>query len=295
MIMNKLKFHRQGLLLAAGFALFISPWARAEIELSAPPVKVERIGTHIYYRSSWTRLSQDDQKTIVEQSVQLLKNELSQKVRNVRGLKTLTNEMLSDKILDGITAEAQKSVQYADTHSLRGLLPSALLLYGGVNTGAGAGLHGGLSGDLGIVIFPEKVTDVDTENGTSRTYIKIDHAMVIVPHLHLGFGAGAGVTWSAGAALIFGNMTSASDFHGAIFSASGDIKMAFGADVQASAVHNLSTHQDFFVLTGEFDWGPEANASIDGEGGYIWSLDEYGDFFGKKLQTSGDVEIPVAK
>jgi hypothetical protein len=263
------------------------------LEISAPSVKVERSGTHIYYRTSWTQLSQDDQKTIIDQSIVLLKNELKENLNGVTGLRTLSSQMLSDKALDLLTSEAQKSVQFADTHSLRGLLPSGLLLYGGVNGGVGVGVNGGFSGDLGEVIFPEKVVEVDTETWASKEYIKIDHAMVVVPHIHIGLGAGGGVSYSAGAALIFGNMTTASDFHGAIISGSADIKLAFGGDAQVSAVHNISTSQNFFLVTGEFDWGIEAKASVDGEGGYIYSLDEIGTLFGKKLQSGGSVELPI--
>src|SRR5258708_7406606 len=115
-----------GMALLSGSALSAS-----EIGLPSPPTQVERIGTHIYYRTSWAQLSQNDQRMVIDQSVELLKNELSDHLSHVTGLKKLSSAMLSDKVLDDLATEAQKSVQYADTHSLRGLLPSALLLYGG--------------------------------------------------------------------------------------------------------------------------------------------------------------------
>jgi hypothetical protein len=287
-----LGFRNSFAIASLSIALSFSVPAKAQIAFSAPQVKVERVGAFIYYRTSFSQFSKEDQRTVIDVSVEEMKNELSQNFGKVPGLRTLSGAMLSDEALDAIKEQADRSVRRADVNSLRGLLPTALLFYGGVNGGVGIGASSGFSGDLGLVIFPEKVTEVDTKTGTSRSYIKIDFAWVVVPHLHFGVGVGGGTSLVVGAAVIFGGMTQASDFHGMKLSLSGDIQFIGGADASVSVVHNLSTSQNFLVAAGEFDWGPEAGASFDVETGYVYSLTEVGELFEKKIHSGRAVEVP---
>jgi len=290
---NSLHIHVLSLILAVASATPAVSKA-SEIEVPAPTVKVERVGTHIYYRYSMTQISREDQKAVLDTSVQLLKNELQEEIPQVTGIRTLANTMMSEGNIDRITAEAQKSVDFADTHSMRGLLPTAILLYGGLNTTLGFGPNGGLSGDLGLVIYPQKVIEVDTTTGASKTYIDIDHSLVFVPHAHIGIGAGAELSYSVGAMAIFGDMTKAADFRGFSLSAGADLKLMLGVDFQVAAVHNTKTSQTFIVAGPEFDVGAEANASFDGEGAYVWSLDDVGALLDKKPQPAGPVQTPPA-
>ena len=58
-------------------------------------VEVVHDGRFIYYRSSWVHLSNDEQVQVIDESVSLLKSEISTVVSQIKGLKTLSNFILS--------------------------------------------------------------------------------------------------------------------------------------------------------------------------------------------------------
>jgi hypothetical protein len=250
--------------------------AFASVAQAANITKVENDGRYIYYRTSWTHLSQADQVNIINASVELLKNEIATVSAQTTGLKTLSNTLLSENVLGKLVAQTQQSVTILDNEAVRELLPAGLLVYAGGS--GGAGFLGNVKGaaDLGLVVVPTEVTRVDTTDGASQTYFELDWNFVAIPHLYAGFGVGAGASASVGVGLIWGNLNKAADFGGVVAALAANAQFIAGADVGASTVHNFSSGQSFALGTVEFDFGPEASASADGEIGYVKSLGSQG-------------------
>ncbi len=252
-------------------------------------------GRYIYYSSSWTHLSESEQTVIIDQSVQLLQNELSQRLDKVTGLKTISNFMLEPAVLNQLTGLAQQAVDAADTYNWRNLLPAGLLCYGGGSLDIGLLANGKVSGDLGIVLLPAKVTRVDTFTNEKVTYFQLQWGFVVVPHLYLGMGVGAGGTASVGCSAIFGELDHVDDFSGWVGAGAANAQAIGGVDVELSLVRNRTEGKTFGVVTFEGDMGAEASANLDAEGGYVQPLDAWLDqVSGVKVITAPPGTPPVA-
>ena len=273
--------------------IFLALIALMSVTSSSHATTVEHDGRYIYYRSSWVELSKADQVEVVDDSVNKLKNEISSTLSQTTGLKTLSNSIIDSGSLDKLTQEAQQSVTTIDSYNYRNLLPKALLLYGGISGGAGFIGQLKLSGDLGIVVLPSKVTRVDVENNTSTTYFELAWNLVVVPHVYAGVGVGAGATASVGVGLIFGEMDKPEDFGGTVLSASGAAMFVGGVDFEGSVVYNHSAGKVFGLAIAEMDFGAEASAGLDGEAGEIMSVADYVKFFSSGQSTSGTSDIAL--
>jgi hypothetical protein len=270
-------------LLSLASLLLASPFARADIQ-----PEVDHDGRFIYYRTSWVHLSKEEQVEIIDASVELLKNEIQTVGTKTRGIKTLSNTILSMQVLDKLAAQAQQSINIIDQHNMRELLPAGLFIYAGGSLGAGFVLDVKGSSDVGLVIVPTEVTRVDTQTGESSTYFNLDWNFVLVPHVFVGAGVAAGGSASVGVGMIWGNLNRATDFGGWVGTASANVKLIGGGDFSVSAVRDTTNKKTYAVGTVEFDWGPEASASLDGEAGRIFPLGSHGETQVPKADSKKD-------
>lgn len=273
--------------IATAIALFTSPYAHADITPD-----VEHDGRYIYYRTALSHMSEKEQVEIIDASVVLLKNEIQTVSSKVTGLKTLSNTLLSGAALDKLTAMAQQSISILDNHQMAELIPAGLFIYGGGSLGAGFALDVKGSTDVGLVVVPQKVVRVDTQTGDSIEYFNLDWNFVAIPHVYFGLGVGGGVSSSVGVGLIWGNLNRATDFGGWVGTGSANMRLLAGADMSVAAIRDTKNGRTYALGTIEFDWGAEASASIDAEGGRIFPLGSNGNVQVPKADKAKEAEKP---
>jgi hypothetical protein len=249
---------------------------------------VSHDGEFIYYSTPWADLSQGEQREAISLSLDYLKGQIGYLVKGTDDPKKMDLPTPSADVLDKLTQAAQKLVTVEAPGTLRYALPVGLLVYGGGSFTAALAAKVGISADIGLVIIPIKVLRVNTVTQQVSSYYDIDTSPVVVPHAHVGVGLGAGATGSVGAGLIFGKPTKASDVTGYMLSGSVSTQFIGGVDFQGTFLHNQFNGNSYFIVSGEWDWGAEAQASLDGQGGYMQPLSNVIDFLaGKKSGDTG--------
>jgi hypothetical protein len=239
----------------------------------ASDIVVTRDEKYIYYKSSWSQMTKNQQIEVVDASIDILKDELSILFPSAaEGLKKTFNKNFDLNKLDDLVLKAQNSVKVDSQMGIKSLLPSGLMILVGGAGSAAVGPKGGFSGYIGLVLVPVKVTRVNIEKQTSVTYATLDWQLVAIPNAKLGAGVGAGGSVIVGASLIFGNLASAKDFMGYNLALSGKAQFASGVEGYLSIVHNQFSKKNFILASLEYHLGVEAQASVNGNFGYILPL-----------------------
>jgi hypothetical protein len=230
----------------------------------------------ITIHTAWTHWSAEEQKNLIDESAKILEGTLSTVSKAAPGaVPTFSNTFLPTSVLDKLTTETQKSLEISKDLGVRDFLPTGFMLWAGGSSELGILAHGKFSLDIGLVLVPSKETIIDTFHQLpTQTKYKTTMAVVGFPHGYLGLGAGVGAGFSAGASLIWGDLNNASDFGGAVVGGGVDIKALGGLDGEFALVKSLNAQKTYKMGTVEFDWGPEANASVDGESGVIEPLEK---------------------
>jgi len=274
------------------FMLFGILTLNAFVSAKASDVIVTRDDKYIYYKSSWSQMTKDQQTQIIDESVEILKDELSilfpEAAQDVK--KTFKTNINVEK-LNELTGLAQKSVNVNSQDGLKALLPSGLMFLFGGSGGAALGLKGGFSGYLGLVLVPIKVTRVNIEKQTSITYASMSWRLVAIPNAKVGAGVGAGAGFIVGASLIFGNLSHATDFMGYNLALSGKAQLGVGLEAYLSLVHNQFSKNNFILASLEYHVGVEAQASVNGNFGYILPLKTVVSKLLGDVSTEGETKV----
>jgi hypothetical protein len=261
------------------------------LAVADPNVSEDAGQRYITIQTYWSDMSNVDRQAVVAEAVKQVQNEIAQKAPALNN-PTLQNSLLSADFMNTLTAELTRYLdgvsglegsKYGIWRAAAAVLPKAVL----ITIGGSVGMHWvvGAKGslDMGLVVmFPSFKTVIDTAKRDAQNQPSVvqndqlklfDAAIVGVPHAYAGLGVGAGGTFSIGVAGIWGNMSSASDFYGAIVAASAGLQLpipAFvpdGGDLDIGLVANL--HHVFGIARLSADKGAEASVTFDGEAGAV--------------------------
>ena len=252
---------------------------------------------YIYIKRNLSETSSADQKELVAEQMEILKEKLSKSLKSLRMDKLKINRDEIGNLLMSME-EMGREISASSGIRLHDVIPNGYLIVGGAKVSGNyyVGIGGSLT--LGLVFVPKRVDRINKITRVSTHYYELDWSLVGWPTLDLGAGAGGGGRARIGLGLIWGNLNHAADFFGFSvgLSASGTVGPV-GGNVKAGLVDfELTTKNKFkyFFLLAQYDAGIAADAEIHFAGSYVANATEVAKMLGYGTTTfNGTIITPA--
>ncbi len=180
--------------------------------------------------------------------------------------------------LDDIVGLMQKYFSTAKPYGLRRwkALPSAFVLFTGIEVRGGLGLSGGGSVMLGMVFMPVHVHRTEIDTNKVEEYFEFDTNLILWPTANVGAGFGGGGNYRGGLGLVWGSLTNAKDLKGLVGGASvtGDLGMGINGKILLLKNWSRPGTINNTLVTFGVDIGP--SAGLDAHANISWIFDAEG-------------------
>jgi hypothetical protein len=259
---------------------------------------VERIGDRIIFKIPLAHTFEADRRRLLDEaidqfsgSVTYVSNAMSERGVDLSRVADLASgegfrgefRGTFDRFLD-TDAEDEIDILVGDEGEPRELwtwqryvTPQAFVGYFGTKFTANLGIGGGISATVLIVVQPWLALEVDYGEDeptiVDKSYL-VDVAILGVPNIDVGFGAGGGVPVRIGAGAVFGPLDRPEDLAGWGVGLSGSFALPIAGGGQAKFISVLKDPPLFLALAG-YNTGTAAGAEIHGNLQYIMDLDEF--------------------